>query len=140
MILACNFEEITSLAHGARTYLEDGGGTGSAVVAPSATRGAVESLLLQLTGDLSVTTLAEQREIERALRAVVGLLREEMDQRVLASHAAAEEAVSAYFDFAHALAVLGRTLEMGREMRALVEVMTGAPPDEAAFLDFVFPD
>jgi len=140
MILSCNFEEITSLTYGARTYLEEGGATGSAVAAPSATRGAVESLLVQLTGDLSVTTLAEQREVERALRAVVGLLREEMDQRVLATHAADEEAVSAYFDFAHALAVLGRTVDMGREMRALVEVMTGDPPDEAAFREFVFPD
>jgi hypothetical protein len=140
MILACNFEEVSSLRHGARAYLEEGSVADFPVAAPSATRGAVEALLVRLTGDVTVTTLADQRELERGLRAVVGLLRKEMEGRVLQSHPAAEEAVSAYFDFAHGLSVLGRVVEMGAEMQALVEVMTGGVPDEVTIRTFVFPD
>jgi hypothetical protein len=140
MILSCSFEEVTAVAHGARTVLSGRTGGTSPVAAPSATRGAVESLLAGLDGGFSVRTLIEQRELERGLRAVVERLREEMDSHVLATHAANEEAVSAYFDFAHALSVLGRVMDMGEEMTALVELMTGVPPNERTVREFVFPD
>lgn len=140
MILSCSYEEVTAVAHGARAYLHDQIGSEVAVAAPTEARGAVESLLARLDGGFSVRTLVEQRELEHALRAVVELLREEMDARVLAAHAADEEAVTAYFDFAHALAVLGRVMDMGEEMTALVELMTGNPPSEQAIREFVFPD
>ena len=140
MILDCNYEEITALTHGARSYLDEPSGAGSAVVAPSASRAAVESLLGRLRDDLSVRTLAEQRELQRGIQAVVGHLRATMDAEVMATHPAAEEAVAAYFDFAHALSVLGRVRLMGEEMSALVEVMTGAPPDEESVRSFIFPD
>ena len=55
-----------------------------------------------------------------------------MDLHVLATHPAAEQSVTAYFDFAHALSVLGQVRDIGEEMCALIEVMTGAPPDEEA--------
>jgi hypothetical protein len=140
MILNCNYEEVTALTYGARAVLDDGERQGSPVAAPSAGRAAVEALLPRLTGDLSVRTIAAQREIERAVEVIVSHLRKEMDARVVAMHPAAEEAVSAYFDFAHALAVLDRVQELGREMRALVEVMTGRPPTEEVIRVFQFPD
>ncbi len=140
MILACNFEEATALGFGARSLLEDDPTATGSVAAPTALRGAVERVLACRTGDVSIQTLSEQREMERGLEAVVTYLRDTLDASVLLSHPAAEEAVAAYFDYAHALTVLGRTRQMGREMRVLVEVMTGAPPTPELVRDFVFPD
>lgn len=140
MILACNYEEMTALTHGARSFLADGESEGGPVAAPSEDRGAVEALLPRLTGDLSVRTLEEQRQVERAVEVLVVHLRDEMHARVLATHPAAEDAVAAYFDFAHALTVLQRIRELGEEMRALVEVMTGRPPSARVSRTFVFPD
>lgn len=140
MILACNYEEITALRQGARTLL-DGGETGGApVAAPSAVRAAVEFLVPRLAGDISVRTLAEQRQLQRGVEAVVKHFRTEMEARVLATHPGDEAAVVAYFDFAHAYSVLGRVREMGEEMRALIEVMTGEAPTRATMETFVFPD
>lgn len=140
MILTCNYEEVTALAYGARAVLEGGGVEGPPVAAPSAGRAAVEELLPRLTGDMSVLTIAEQQRVERAVELIVAHLRQEMEVQVLALHPAAEEAVSAYFDFAHSRAVLGRVRELGREMRALVEVMTGRPPTAEVSRIFQFPD
>jgi len=140
MILTCNFEEVTALTHGARAFLSERAESSSPVVAPCETWGAVESLLSQLSGDLSVRTLLDQRQLFLAVEAVVELLREEMDSGVVATHAASEEAVSAYFEYAHALSVMGRVREMGEEMSALVELMTGALPDDAMTRTFMFPD
>lgn len=140
MILACNYEEVTALAHGARSFLQDGEREGGPVAAPSADRGAVEALLPRLTGDLSVRTIQEQGEVERAVQAIVTHLHHEMRSRVVTAHPAAEEAVAAYFDFAHALAVLHRVQEVGDEMKVLVEVMTGRPAGDRASRTFRFPD
>ncbi|MEX1257820.1 MAG: hypothetical protein WEG36_09385 [Gemmatimonadota bacterium] len=140
MILSCSFEEVSALSHGARSVLHERPVAPSAVAAPSATRGAVESLLAGLDGGFSIRTLVEQRELEQGLRAIVERLREELDTCVLATHAANEEAVSAYFDFAHALSVLGRVMDLGEEMSALVELMTGGPANERSVREFVFPD
>jgi hypothetical protein len=140
MILACNYEEVVALKHGATTILSEEVGERGLVAAPSAARVAVEALLPRLTGDLSVGTLAEQRQLERAVELIVKRLRQGMQAEVLATHPASEPAVAAYFEFAHALAVLGRIREMGREMRALIEVMTGAPPTDELIRTFRFPE
>lgn len=140
MILAFNYEEVTALTYGARAYLGEPFEGESPVAAPSEARVAVEALLPRLVGDTSLRTLAEQEAMERAVRTIVEHLRNAMAVEVLATHPAAEEAVSAYFDYAHSLAVLGRLVEMGVEMRALVEVMTGCSPDTPAAREFVFPD
>lgn len=139
MILTCNYEELTAVGYGARAYLDDKS-IGDHPAADPASRASVESLLDRLGASMSLRTLAEQQEIEEALTVVVECLRAEVDLRVLMAHPAAEESVVAYFDFAHALSVLGRAREIGEEMAAMVEVMTGAPLDESSIDAFVFPD
>lgn len=140
MILHCNYEELTALRSGAGTVLRGDGAGPCAVAAPSRARERVEFLLPALEGDLSLSTLAEQEACEDAVRTILSCLRAEMDTAVVATHPAAEPAVAAYFDYAHVRAVLGRLEEMGVHMRALIEVVTGAPADEQAALTFAFPD
>lgn len=141
MLLRCNFEEITAVAHGARAFLvREHEGESGAVAAPARSRAVVEALVPRLTGDMVVETLAEQQAIEAALAVIVESLRVEMDAAVLAAHAADEMAVAAYFDYAHALTLLSRAREMGREMAAVIELVTGAPPTSEVALTFQFPD
>ncbi|MCG6957684.1 MAG: hypothetical protein LJF04_16970 [Gemmatimonadetes bacterium] len=139
MILRCNYEEVRALRSGARSLL--GGDVSAAtVLAPSQSRARVEALLPQLDGDLSLMTLHEVRGVASAVHAIVESLRAEMEAVVLATHAADESAVAAYFDFAHALTVEFRLQEMAGEMKALIELVTGEVPDEAAIRSFRFPD
>ena len=139
MILRCNFEELGALRHGARTFLAQGARGGAAVAAPAEGAEQVEAFLSRLSGDLGVRTLAEQRQLFEAVSAVVGTLREEMELAIIAAHAADEAAVASYFLFAHALTVLARLSEMGQEMEALIEVVTGSLATPEAALSFVFP-
>ena len=139
MILHCNFEELGALKQGASSLLGQGRGEGASVAAPPEGREEVEALLPRLHGDLAIETLAEQRMVLRAVMAIVHRLREEMDLTIMATHAADESAVSSYFLFAHALSVLARLSEMGQEMEALIEVVTGNPPTPEVAATFVFP-
>jgi hypothetical protein len=138
MILTCNYEEITAVRNGALAFLDEKAAGDRSV--DGLTRSAVEALVDRLGASVSLRTLSEQQELEEALAPVVEYLRAEVDLRVLLAHPAAEESVVAYFDFAHALSVLGRVREIGEEMEALVEVMTGNAPDECSLDAFVFPD
>lgn len=140
MILRCNFEELGALRQGARTLLAHGSRGGALVVAPPEGLEYVGALVPRLSGDLAVETLTEQRQLFLAVSAIVSTLREEMELAILSSHAADETAVADYFLFAHAFSVLGRLSEMGQEMEALIEVVTGSPPTPEAALSFVFPD
>ncbi len=141
MILYCNYEELLALRQGAHLLLLPTGAGGEyGVAAPSMHRTRVEALLPRLEGDVAIPTLAEQRVVEVAVRAIVECLRAEMETEVVTSHPADEGAVAAYFDYAHSLAVLERLHEMGSEMEALIEVVTGAPPDEHTAASFAFPD
>lgn len=141
MILRCNYEEMKALQHGARTLLHAvETPEGTAVAAPPVEPDLVEALLPRLEGDVAVSTLVDQRTLLIAVEAVVEFLRQEMATAVVASHPAAEVAVAAYFDYAHALSVLGRLREIGDEMEALIEVVTGSPADEETALRFRFPD
>ena len=140
MILRCNYEEVRALRSGARALLEGDAGVTSIVLAPSESRARVEALLPLLDGDLSLGTLQEVRGVAMAVHAIVESLRAEMEAVVLATHAADEGAVAAYFDFAHALTVSNRVQEMAAEMEALIELVTGEPADAAAARSFRFPD
>lgn len=140
MILHCNYEELQALRSGADTVLRGEGPDGCVVAAPSRARARVEALVPTLDGELSLSTLAEQEACEDAIRTILSCQKAEMDAAVVATHPAAELAVAAYFDYAHTRSVLGRLEEMGRHMRALIEVVTGAPADEQVALTFAFPD
>jgi len=140
MILRCNYEELGALRTGANGLLSETSGEGPPVVAPPEGWEEVQALLPKLTGDLTMETLADQRRILVAVTAIVSRLKEEMDASVLAAHPADESAVSSYFLYAHALAVQARVLELGREMEALIEVVTGAPATPEVASSFRFPD
>lgn len=144
MILHCNFEELGALKMGANALLGEPGGDSSHVAAPVAAppQGREEVLALRprLSGDLTMETLADQRRVLKAISAIVGRLKEEMDASILDSHPAGESAVSSYFLYAHALSVLNRLVELGQEMEALIEVVTGVPPTRDVAATFRFPD
>ncbi len=140
MIVHCNFEELTALKAGARQVLDGYVPEQGIIAAPPEEREQVAALMPRLGGDFSVTTLAEQRSLLHAVAIIVGILRIEMESVVTANHPAHEVAVSAYFDFAHAFSVQARLYEVGLEMEALVELVTGGPVTEELARDFVFPD
>ncbi len=140
MILQFNYEELTALKAGARSFLGRDEESDSRVLAPPAERVRVEALLPRLEGDVSVPTLAELRAVRSAVDAIVECLRVEMESVVVATHAADEQAVAAYFDFAHALTVAHRLDEMASEMEAMIELVTGEPSTSATSRSFHFPD
>jgi hypothetical protein len=140
VIVYCNFEELTALKAGARQVLDGYAPEHGMIAAPPEEREQVAALIPQLGGDFSVTTLAQQRSLLQAVSIIVGILRIEMESVVTANHPAHEGAVSAYFDFAHALSVQARLYEVGLEMEALVELVSGEPVTEEFARDFVFPD
>jgi hypothetical protein len=139
MILHCNFEELGALNEGATALLGEPRGGDAPVAAPPEGREEVGSLVRRLTGDLTIETLAEQREVAKAVGYIVDHLRDELDLSIVETHPADESAVASYFLFAHALAVMNRVVEMGQEMEALIGVVTrGGVTDEAA-RSFLFP-
>ncbi len=140
VILQLNFEEIRALRSGGRSLLDGVAEPLSPVIAPPESRAWVEALLPRLEGDLSVSTLAEIQAVAGAVDAIVEYLLVEMETMVLATHAADEDAVAAYFDFAHALTVSQRLAEMAQEMVALIELVTGEPVSEETRRSFVCPD
>lgn len=139
MILHCNFEELGALRKGADALLAGGQEGTSPVAAPPEGREELKALLPRLIGDLAIETLAEQRLVLKAVRAIVIHLRDEMDLFIINSHPADEGSVSSYFLYAHALSVLNRLAEMGQEMEALIEVVTGEPPTGDVAENFIFP-
>jgi hypothetical protein len=141
VILYCNFEELRALAFGAEMVLsEPGAAPESAVAAPAEAVALIEQLLPRLTGDLSVTTLAEQRQVRKAVSVICDELRAKMDERIVQIGPGHEDAVNTYFDYAHSRVVLDRLDRMGSEMYAIVELITGAVPSEQAAQSVTFPD
>ena len=140
VIVHCNFEELTALKAGARHILDEDVPEQGMVAAPPEARERMASLMPRLVGDFSITTLAEQRSLHRAVTVIVELHRIELEVTVTATHPADEGAVAAYFDFAHALSVQSRLAEVGGEMEALIELVTGGPATDRLASEFVFPD
>ena len=140
MILYISYEEGRALQQGARSFLRDETQGVCAVAAPPAARAEVSALEERLVGDLGVDTLAEQRALALAVSSIVECLRVEMEALVGETHPAHEGAVAAYFAYAHSLSVLQRLREIGGEMEAMIEVMTGEPADVVAAATFHFPD
>ena len=121
VILTINYEETQALRAGARNLLSEDAEDPCAVLAPAEDKAAVLELLPRLEGDISVQNLEDLRSTERAIETILECLRVEMEMSVLAAHPADEFAVSAYFEFAHALSVACRLEEMADEMTALIE-------------------
>jgi hypothetical protein len=141
VILRVNYEEIQALRAGARMFLAQGDGVAhGAVLAPPESRARVEALASRLQGDLSFATLDELLEVQQGVAAIVESLRVEMESAVLASHAADESAVAAYFDFAHGFTVANRLEEMAAEMEAMIELVSGESPSLESARTFRFPD
>ena len=140
MILHFSYEELRALRAGANAFLEGESVATGAVLAPSESRARVEALQPLLQGDVSLSTLEELWGVQTAVTAIVECFRAEMESLVVAMHAADEGAVSAYFDFAHALIVSRRIGELASEMAALIELVTGSLPTNETVHDFQFPD
>ncbi len=141
MILHCNFEELRALAFGAEMVLTgQAAAQEAAVAAPAEAVTLVEQLLPRLTGDITITTLAEQHQVRKAISVICGGFRELMDDKILEYNPAAEEAVATYFDYAHSRTVLDRVDRIGAEMDAIIELITGAPATEQTAASITFQD
>ena len=140
MILYLSYEEVQALRQGARSFLREEGSGACAVAAPPTARAEVSALEERLVGDLDVDTLAQQRSLASALSAIVECLRIEMETAVGETHPAHEGAVAAYFEYAHSLSVLARLREIGSEMEAMIELVTGSPANADTATSFHFPD
>jgi hypothetical protein len=140
VILYCTFEELSAISAGAERVLAEAGAGAGVVVAPPEIVADVEALLPRLIGDISVSTLAEQQSVARAVTFIVAEMKQRMDTAILEEHAAGEFAVGAYFDYAHALTVQDRTVRLGAEMSAIIELTTGRKPTAESAREFTFPD
>ena len=138
MILTCDFEELTALKASIGRVLDAPGAGG--VAAPPQVIADIEGLAPQLIGDLSVESLDELRSIERAVAFLLERTRIRMDAFVIHEHPAAEAAVLSYFEYAHLITFLDRTRRLGAEMAALIELMTGTPPNDDSTRRFLFPE
>lgn len=140
MILHCTYEELSALSAGGERVLVEAGAGLSVVIAPPEVVADVEALLPRLNGDFSIATLAEQQSIARAITFIVAELKQRMDSMVLEAHAADEYAVTAYFEYAHALGVQDRVVRLGAEMHAIIELLTGSPATPDMVRNFTIPD
>lgn len=138
MIVTLAYEEISSLRGAAELALETAP-TGGAVVAPPEHLAHLEGFR-EVSGDLSLTTLSEQRTAELALEEVLAVSRERMEVLVLAQYVGSDDSVNAYFDYAHVLTVLERVRAAGRRMTAIIELVTGRAPTPESSTDITFPD
>jgi hypothetical protein len=138
MILLCTFEELSVMSAAAERVLV-AAGTGG-VAAPPQVITDIEALAPLLTGDIGVESLAEVSAIQRATHYLLDEARERADALIIEEHPAAEQAVAAYFEYAHILTFLHRTNRISAQMTALIELMTGTPPTEESARQVSFPD
>jgi hypothetical protein len=140
VILYLSFEELTALSAEAERVLDASAAAGHGIAAPPQFLAEVETFAQLLVGDVTVTSIGQQRSMKRVVDVLLQRCRARMDALVLEQHPAAESAVAAYFDYAHVLAASGRLDVIGTEMEAMVRLMTGAEPDSEAARRFDFPD
>jgi hypothetical protein len=138
VILHCNFEELRALAAASELILAQAGDQSAVAAVPAEERQRVERLQPLLVGDISVDSLELQRSLVGAVRFLCAGLLHRLDDRVVESGPASEDAVNLYFDYGHARAVLHRLEEMGAEMEAIAELISGGNP--AASGGVSFPD
>lgn len=134
VILHCNFEELRALAAASETIVADGHAHPGVMASPEGVV-MVEQLLPRLTGDVSIETLQDQRRVQKAVTFIVGDLHRRMDERIIATYPADEEAVALYFDYGYSRSVLHRLDQMGAEMEAIVELIGGGAAAGTTFPD-----
>lgn len=140
MILYCTYEELSALSAGTARVLAEESDSAMVVAAPPQLVADLEALAPRLIGDIALLNLADQRSIARAVSFVAMDLRQRMDNGILVDHPAGEMAVQAYFEYAHVLVVEDRLRRIGSQMVAMIELMTGAPPNEESAQIIAFPD
>jgi len=138
VILHCNFEELRALTSASELIVGDAYGQPGAVAAPPEGLVMVEHLLPRLTGDVSIETLDDQRRVRKAVDYICGELHRRLDDQIIETNPANEEAVALYFDYGHSRTVLYRLEQMGAEMEAIVDLISGSNP--AAASTVTFPD
>ena len=138
MILHCNFEELRALSSASELIVADSYGTGGGVAAPAEALVMVEHLIPRLTGDVSIETLDDQRRVHKAVDFICVDLHRRLDDKIIETHPANEEAVALYFDYGHSRAVLHRLEQMRAEMEAIIDLISSTNP--AAASTVTFPD
>jgi len=126
VILHCNFEELRALTAASEAIVADGHAHAAALAHQPEGVVMVEKLLPRLTGDVSIETLPDQRRVQTAVRFIVGDLHRRLDERIIETHPADEDAVALYFDYGHTRSVLHRLDQMGAEMEAIVDLIGGS--------------
>ena len=139
MILHCTYEELSALGAVASRVVAAAEGN-ARVAAPPQALADVASLQPRLVGDLSISTLEDQRAVERAVEYLLEELRDRMNEFILMQHVGSEDSVNAYFEYAHVYTLRDRVRAVGREMVAMIELMTGAPPTLETARSVTFPD
>ena len=140
MILYLSFEELAALGAGAERLLFANAASGHGIAAPPQLIADVESFAQRLTGDISISSMEDQRTLHLVVKHLLDRSRGQMDEAVILQHAAAESAVAAYFEYAHVLSVSTRLQAIGEEMAAIVQLMTGDDPDSESGRRFSFPE
>lgn len=136
MILHCNYEELRALTSAGEAVVADAEASQGAISAPAEGVAKVEMLLPRLTGDFSIETIDDQRSVRDAVSLICDDLRMRMDERIIAYTPAHEDAVTLYFDYGHARTVLHRVTEIGTEMEAIIDLITGGHPEQASGITF----
>jgi hypothetical protein len=140
VILYLNFEELAALGECAELVLHSRGDTGHAIAAPPQFIAEIEHFAQSLSGDITITSLDEHRRMLDVVTHLLAGCRTRLDKIIVEQHAAAEDAVAAYFSFAHVLSVSDRLESMGSEMAAIVELMTGEHRESETARRFSFED
>lgn len=136
MILHCNYEELRALETASEMIVADAQIDPGAVAAPPEHVAMVEMLIPRLSGDVSIETLDDQRRVQGAVGFICRDLLRRLDQRIIETNPANEDAVSLYFDYGHSRTVMYRLEQMGAEMEAIVELIGGTNPAAAASVTF----
>jgi hypothetical protein len=132
VILHLSFEELRAIASAGELIVA---GEARGIAVPSDWLARVEALLPRLTGDVSIETLDDQRQVRDAVTGLVAEMHRRLDQQVIETHPGHEEAVALYFDYAHARSVLARLEQMGAEMEAIASLINGGNPAAMTFPD-----
>lgn len=139
MILYLSFEELAALGSSVERVLFAHAATGHGIAAPPRIIEDVEKFSQRLTGDITITSLEDQRTLDLVVKHLLEDSHARMQEMIVVEHAAAEGAVAAYFEYAHVLGVSHRLQAIGDEMAAIVQLI-GDDPDSESGRRFSFPE